>query len=591
MAEKNSVPVQTLLSRFAESKKYRQKYEGDWDKARDMYEGKQWQGIEKAAWFQSEPVYNKIFEFVEIHRGYLADNKWGVDAVPASMPKALREAFEDDLTPTSEAVGGDPSATFLDMVDKINKLLDFLWMDNRMKSKLAEVILYMFLYGTGFLKATFDPNDISDSGIGQIETKVVSPWYIFPDPNATSVHDASFIIEHHPVTYRWVLERYPDKAEDVKNAGLGSSTEFNERQGNVGRGAVDNAEAQRVDIYECWYIDSAIIEDEEGKAKLQYPNGRMTLMTASGVILEDKPNPYSMFPYVRFVEIPRPAEFFGDCTVNRCIGIQQTINQILRTIIDNGLWLVHGIWIADTTSGITPDSLAGYGPRDVIVKNPGTEVRRDEGQQLPPHLFETLNQQVEAFDRVAGIPDVLRGIVPSRQPVQTTVMQREAGEVRTRERQRRVEEALEDLGKLWLDIASEHWPDKRIIRNRRMLGGFDMFEMSKKELQEWKFDVHVIPGSTSPSDTADQLETAFMLVERGGVTVPPNYMVELARLPGLYAAMAEQESMALGEQAENGDTPPMENPEQQELPLDIPPDAELPVSPEEALASPQELPV
>ena len=45
------------------------------------------------------------------------------------------------------------------------------------------------------------------------------------------------------------------------------------------------------------------------------------------------------------------------------------------------------------------------------------------------------------------LPDVLRGIVPGRQPVGTTQMQKEAGDVRTRERQRRVGEALERVGR------------------------------------------------------------------------------------------------------------------------------------------------
>jgi len=538
----SNVPVQTLLTRFKEAEQFHKRYEDDWDKNRDMFEGSQWNGIEKVAWFQSEPVYNKIFQFVELHRAYLSDNKWGVDVSPANIPSAIKSASKDtQLDPTKQVVGIETAEAIYDMTDKVNKLLDFLWLQNRTNAKLSEVIMYMFLYGTGFLKATFDPDNVGDSGIGQIETKVVSPWNIFPDPNATSVHDASFIIELHPVTYRWIIERYPDKAEEVKAAGLGSNTIYNERHGSGGRATANSQEAQYVDVYECWYKDSSIIEDEQTKSgvSLQYPNGRMTLMTSTGVILEDKPNPYSMFPYVRFVEIPRPAEFFGDCTVTRVVPIQETINSILRTIIDNGLWIVHGIWIADTTSGIDPDALAGYAPRDVIVKNPGTEVRRDSGEALPQHLFSMLDNQCEAFDEVSGTPNVLKGIVPGRQPVGTTQLQQEAGEVRTRERQRRVEEGLEDLGKLWLDIAANSWNDKRIISNKRMLGGFEMFEMSKAELAEWQWDVYVVPGSTTPTNSKDNMEMLFQLMERGAVPVPPLYLVEQSQSPGLYAAMLE----------------------------------------------------
>ena len=547
--DSSSVPVKELLKRFEEAKNARKNYEADWDENYDYYQGNQWAGVDKVAWFQSEPVYNKIFEFVEIHRAYLSDNRWGVDVVPASLPKGLYNIARDanPMAQTQQAVGIEED--IIAMVDKVNKLLDFLWLQNRMQSKLAEVILYTFLYGTGLLKCSFDANDVGDSGIGQIETKVISPWYVFPDPNATSVHDASFIIEHHPVTYRWILERYPEMADEVKSNGLGSTSEYYERRGTRGRGSANNEEAKFVDVYECWYNDSSVVEDSEGDTpKLAYPSGRMTLMTSTGVVLEDKPNPYSMFPYIRFVEIPRPGEFFGDCTVSRVKDIQQNINTILRTIIDNGLWLVHGIWVVDTTSGLDPNALAGFAPRDVIAKNPGTEARRDVGEALPQHVFQLLEHEVDAFDKVAGTPDVLKGIVPGRQPVATTQLQQEAGEIRTRERQRRIEEGLEDLGSLWLDIASEYWNDKRIIRNKRMLGGFEMFEMNKADLQEWKFDIHVVPGSTSPSNNAQQLEKAFQLMERAGVQIPPDYLVELAQLPGLQAAMGEP----LPQQVDNG---------------------------------------
>ena len=588
MAEinENSVPTKTLLTRFEESKNYRKNYEGDWDESYDYYQGNQWGGVEKVAWFQSEPVYNKIFEFVEIHRAYLSDNRWGVDVVPGRLPKGLyNEAVAQDpanapLAASQDVTGISVEDRIIEMVDKVNKLLDFLWLQSRMTPKLAEVLLYMFLYGTGFLKATFDAEDVGDSGIGQIETKVLSPWFIFPDPNASSVHDASYIIEHHPVTYRWIIERYPDKAQEVKDAGLGSTTEYSERKGNRGRGAVNNEESKYVDVYECWYTDATIIEDEDTeKITAKYPTGRMTLMTSTGVVLEDKPNPYSMFPYVRFVEIPRPGEFFGDCTVNRVKGIQQNINTILRTIIDNGLWLVHGIWVADTTSGIDPDQMAGYAPRDTIIKNPGTEVRRDAGEALPQHVFQLLEQEVDAFDKVAGTPDVLRGIVPGRQPVATTQLQQEAGEIRTRERQRRVEEALEDLGSLWLDIVSEYWSDKRTVRAKRRLGGFEMFEMSKKDIAEWKFDIHVVPGSTSPSNNSDNLEKAFQLMERGGVQIPPDYLVELSMLPGLQAAMVEVEVPMPDEQVADGSEQPMDVPvaPQEALPTDMGVTPELPL--------------
>lgn len=519
------VDIALLKKRFDEAKKAKEKYTALWEKAKQFYDSRQWVGIPKIAWHQSEPVFNKVFEFIEIMRGYLSDNKWGVDSIPASYPEGTDEKSVNDFS------------------DKVNKLLDFLWMDNRMQNKLAQVLQFVFLYGTGIIKATFDPENINASGIGQILTEVVDPTYIFPDPYASDVHDASFIIEHHPVSLRWALERYPDKQQELlEKAGM-STTEFGAARGDRDMGPVDITEGKAIDIYEHWYKDSAIIEDEDGTTKPKYKTGiRRTVLTGDDIVLEDGEALYNMYPYVRFVEIPRPNEFFGDCTVHKALGIQQTINQLLRSIIDNGLWLIHGIWVVDSTSGVTPKSLAGYAPRDTIVKNPGTDVRRDSGVALPPHVFETLAQQTEAFDRVVGVPDVIRGVVPSRQPVQTTMIQQESGEVRTRERQRRVEEALADLGKLWLDIVGEHWNDTRIVRNKKALGGFDMFQISKKDFVDWRWDIHVVPGSTGPMDRLSMMTTMTEMVNNLGVQIPPSFVVKIASIPGLEAAMLEEQN-------------------------------------------------
>lgn len=550
MAEKSKVPVETLLKRFEEAKIYRRKFDNQWKTNSDYYYNNQWSQEDRIAWWQSEPIYNKIFEFVEIHRAYLSSNIWGLDVIPAGMPSYV----------SSRAQEGDEDARreIFDKVDKCNKLLDFLWEDNDMSKKLSELILYVFIYGTGILKCTFNPNMIGDDGIGMIETDVVSPLHIFPDPGCSDVGDASFIIEHHPVTFRWIIEHYPHKAEEVKKAGIGSTTEYAERSGDKPAGRVDNEEAARVDILECWYRDSSIEEDSDspGGVKQSYPNGRMTLMTTTGVVLEDKPNPYTRFPYVRFVEIPRPNEFFGDCTVSRCIPIQKSINLILREIIDNGMWLVHGVWVADANCDVSPEAIALMGPRDMLTKAPGTYINREVGPPLPPHIFEMLAMTEKHFDRVAGIPDVLRGIVPGRQPVGTVEMQRDAGEIRTRERQKRIEEGLEKLAQLWLDIVSEHWVDKRVVRNRMMLGGFEMFEMSKDDLKEWKFDIVVIPGSTSARDVTIDFEKALMLRERAGIDIPPMFLVQLARIPGLYSAMSEY--MALADSQAQDMVPPLD---------------------------------
>lgn len=83
-----------------------------------------------------------------------------------------------------------------------------------------------------------------------------------------------------------------------------------------------------------------------------------------------------------------------------------------------------------------------------------------------------------------------------------------------------------------------------------------MFDIGKKDLAEWKFDIHVIPGSTTPIDTAGLMARAYELQEHG-VQVPPEYLIRLARLPGLESAMTEAVSEG-GGQPMPPEQPPVE---------------------------------
>lgn len=579
----SSVPVQTLLARYKEAEAGRKKHDSTWERNINLRDNRAWQGIPKAASSQTEPQYNKVHEFIETMRGFLSDNKWGLDVTPLDSP---------DGTTDEKA---------REVARKANRVLDFLWYDNDMQAMAAAVGMDVFSCGTGFIKSTFDPDNIGTRGIGQIETHTVSPFYIYPDPDATCVEDAAFLIEAHPVSLRWVAKRYPDKIGEIVKAAGGNELQLMP-SGIAGLRVSPSDEGKRIDLLECWYEDESVIdfEDSEGNVQVQqkYQRGRRTLMTKSGIVLEDGECLYNHWPYIRFVEILKPGEFWGGCTVDKVADIQLMINQVLRSIIDNGLWLVHGIWIVDRTSGVSAKTLAGYQPRDTIVKNPGSTVSRETGASLPPHLFQTLQELIDAFDRVAGIPDVLRGIVPSRQPVQTTMIQQESGEVRTRERSRRYEESLSTLARHWLSIAAEHWTDTRTITSRKATGGWEGLQVKKGDLAGWEWGVYVVPGSTTPINRAEAMAEAKSLRQELGIQIPDSYFLNLSNLPGVQSAIQEMEDAAKqaaggadttgGGGAQPSNSPPMPDLSQWQYPNTQPGD-QTPTPQDLASLSPEEI--
>ena len=529
------VPVRELLAKFEEARRARLPYERNWERNWRYYRGDHWDGIARRKWWESRPVINKVAEYEEIMRSLLADQRWGLDALPRSIGR-----------------GGDErdGSTIAEKASQVNHLLDFLWDDCSVQAHLAEMFLNVFNTGTGLLKATFDPDNVSARGSGQIEVVPVDPQAIFPDPDAYSVGSASYIFERRTVSADYVIRRWPDKVDREKLTGDAYyDPAWGKRIGP--NGETKHYDGASLDLLECWYFDETIEEvpDSEkfdadlGKfvydVRAKYPNGRYTLMLGDGTVLDDKPNPYSRFPYARFVEIPMPGEFWGGCTLDKLIGIQNTINVLTQQIIDNGAFLATGVWVVDDRSGIDPKKLPRAGaPGGVVVKKQGTEAHRDTGDQLPQHLFETLRMHIDMFDRVAGLPDVLRGIVPGRQPVQTTLMQQESGELRTRERARRVEDGLAELGYLFVDIVREYWTDERSFRRVRSNGSLDVFSLSKDDLDGWEFDIIVKPGSTLPLDRMFATQKALEM--RGqGIQIPDSYILQLSGLPGIEEVIAD----------------------------------------------------
>ena len=529
------VPVSELLDEFGRTREYRRTFDENWDRNDRFVAGNHWEGVNKRKWWESQPVLNKTFEYKEIVRALLADQRWGLDALPRTIGK---DGDESD------------GQSIADKASKVNHLLDYVWDDCYIQLHLAEALDHTFNKGTGIIKATFDPDDVSKRGNGQITVEAVNPKRIFPDQDATNIDDAAYLFDRREVTWAYALRRWPElvTVDMLTNGGMGDPS----YTPTVGPDAsYKQFESKTIDLIECWYHSEAVEEIPDSDrfdaslkshvydVRKKYPNGRYTLMLGNGIVLDDKPNPYSTFPYVLIKEIPVEGQFWGGCTMDRLVPMQQTINIIAQSIIDNALFLSTGVWIADDKSGIDPKELPKTGaPGGVVIKKQGTEVRRDAGAQLPPHIFDTLKMQLDLFDRVAGLPDVLRGIVPSRQPVQTTMMQQEAGELRTRERARRVEDALSRLGELIVDIVKRYWSDERTYRRVKSDGSLDVFGLSKKDLQGWEFDVIVRPGSTLPLDRMFATQKALEM--RGaGIQIPDAYILKLSGLPGIEEVIAD----------------------------------------------------
>ena len=200
---------------YDQSRKAREPFE-TFDVAWDLFIGNVW----PTRWptWRAKITINKIRAFITFMQAVMTDNK----------PRLNVEA----LVPGSE-----------EAADLLRKLVDRDWDENNMQQKVATFVLYGLIWGTGFLKITYDP--YADGGRGKHVATPVVPYRIYTNRTATCIEDAEYIIQAEIQTMGWVRRNFPDKAEVVNRVRQTRTADRRERDRDYIREG-DVNESQRI---------------------------------------------------------------------------------------------------------------------------------------------------------------------------------------------------------------------------------------------------------------------------------------------------------------------------------------------------------
>ena len=196
--------VRYCIKMLEEGIRARRPYE-TFDQCWASYIGDYWPS-KRPAWKAAITV-NKVRAFIHFMQAVMTDNKPRFQVAPL--------------------IQGSANAAGL-----LQKLSDRDWDENRMQKKTALAVLFGLIWGTGFIKATYNP--MADGGRGRHEAFAVPPYRIYTNRTATSVDDEScrFIIHVEDQPLGWVYDNYPEKASVVsryKGARVGADARENAR--------------------------------------------------------------------------------------------------------------------------------------------------------------------------------------------------------------------------------------------------------------------------------------------------------------------------------------------------------------------------
>ena len=216
--------------------------------------------------YKTNHVSNFIYSSIESMRPILFDNNPRFETIPL----------------TAEAM---PYAQDMDTI------LDWEWDRSNMQEICLANSIYTFALGTSIIMLPYQyKKEGKNSADGDVTPIAVSPFNLYPDPLATSVEDAEYLIYANYVHVNILKEKYPEKADWLYGSDVNYSELVNDRNDNA---RLNN----QVLVLEMWCRDYTTFDDKEtGEKKRKYPKGRVIICAPElGLILEDKKNPYILF--------------------------------------------------------------------------------------------------------------------------------------------------------------------------------------------------------------------------------------------------------------------------------------------------------
>lgn len=413
-----------------------------------------------------EDITAEWMEYMNAWNNSLYDNQGGADYKSNHVSNLIFSTIESmrpimfDGNPNFEAVPLTKEA--LPYCRDVNNIFDYEWRRTGMRKKLMANSIYTLCLGTSIimLPYTYD----GDNPEGDVTPIEVNPFNLYPDPLATSVDDAEYLMYATYVHENKLKQRYPDRAEAIEGGKI-TYEELITSQSDSS--SVDN----QVLLIECWcrdYTSMEDVEDEDGNTsqQLKYPLGRVIISAPElNLVFEDKENPYESgrFPFFIFKDIDVPFQFWGEGEIKWLLSPQKAINDLSNQIIDNAKATANMQWIIDKNSGIPKGQLTNR-PGLVVRKNPGSEVRRDSPPSMPMYVSEMISRLEHNIEVISGVHDATIGRNPGRVESGTAIIAlQEAAQTRIRMKVSLLEETLGELGTEWLNRIKQFWKTNRLI--------------------------------------------------------------------------------------------------------------------------------
>lgn len=429
----------------------------------------------------------------------------------------------------------------------------------------AQATYYCLLFGTGFIKTTWDVNagepiDFDqESGEltmeGDIQFKAISARNIYLDPDATRWSEVKYVMEQHYMPYEEALYRFPDKREQLEK--------YRREQTGYSKGGepviFDNGFRMSpydvVELYEYY---------EKG---LPYNGmvGRHCYFLPSGELLCPlRPNPFrfsapadrgldlpeeliekkrellatAYLPYHCLTDIDVGGSVWGRSFIAYEAPLQSTHNRILSSLLDcvqahgvTRVLLPEGAEIADKSITNSPWDIVRYtGNMKPDFMNP---------MPFPTAAIDLLTLVRQGGDDMAAVNESMFGQQSREQSGFSMQYATNQGNMIRRRLFDKYVTLVENVYKSYLDLIRKHWQEPRTISVLGKEKAFEAIDIQGADI-EGGFDLVVEYGaslSLDPTSRRQELLQLFPLFQQAETDPAAKKLLAMLRLnelEGMY---------------------------------------------------------
>ena len=359
----------------------------------------------------------------------------GRDLKPGDTLKTLQDklgSLEEKLEPVQDKLKEGPGKTptaiefspAMIAAKKMEKKIHDQLQESGANKQLRSSAFEMALFGTGIMKGPFAldkeyPN-WNDEGIYDPLFKTVpqvshvSVWNFYPDPDASNIEEAQYVIERHKMSRSQLrgLKKRPFFRSAVIDEVIIQGENYDKKywEDDLSDYAPDHG-VDRFEVLEYWGMCDIEMLEEQGveipKELQTFDELQANVWICNGKLLRMVLNPFkpSTIPYVAAPYELNPYSFFGVGIAENMDDTQTLMNGFMRMAVDNAVLSGNLLIEVDETNLVPGQDLSVY-PGKVFRRQGGAPGQAIFGTKFP----NVSNENLQLFDKARQLADESTGM-------------------------------------------------------------------------------------------------------------------------------------------------------------------------------------